>query len=453
MSLTKHTEGSLRELWTLAFPLMLTSLSVVTMVFSDRWLLAQYSTSAHNAAVSATTFGWAFIFSWMSLAGITEVFVAQYNGAGLRHKMGEPVWQMIWVSLGSWLFFLPLSYWGTGWVYGNGIESALERDYFSIMLLFGPLYVLYTSLCGFFIGQGKTKLITWVVIAANLFNILFDWILIFGVEGWIPSLGVKGAAIATSAATFFQCLALGFAFLSKKNRNEFGTFSWKPRLKALKECVRVGFPTSIFVFAEISAFGCYYIIMKEKGAVYITVAGICQTMIILFFFFAEGINKATTAIAGNLIGAGRSFVIPKVMKAGFKLNVVFLICVLALFVLSTPLIIAQFLPLADPFFIAEIQEPLQFSLILFAFYLFFDGLRLQFGGVLTASGDTLFLLLGGASLVWMLMWLPVYLLIAVAEAPVETGAIISVCYSAIACLVYFWRISRNQRKSIRSLVS
>lgn len=453
MSLTKHKEGSLKELWTIAFPLMLSSFSVLTMVFADRWFLAHYSMSALNAAVSATTFGWGIIFGWMSLASISEVFVAQYNGAGMRHKAGEPVWQMIWVAFASCLFFFPVSYFGTPLFFGSESEFALERDYFSIMLLFGPFYVFYGALCGFFVGQGKTRLITWVVVAANFFNILLDWLLIFGVEGYIPSLGVKGAAIATSFAVVFQGLILGCVFLNRKNRTECGTLVWKPQFKAMFECLKIGLPTSIFIVAEMSAFGLYYVIMKDKGPAYITVAGVCQTMFILCIFFAEGLNKAMTAIAGNLIGAGRSFMILKLLKAGLILNLFFLAAVLVIFLCGTSLIINELLPLADPFFVEEIYPSLQLSLLFFAFYMFFDGLRIQFSGVLIAAGDTLFLLVSGASLVWVCMLLPVYILVGLRSAPVEMGAFIFLCYGILSSLVCLWRVQVNQRESIPSLIS
>ena len=451
MALTNYKEGSVRELWSLSFPLMLSALSVLTMVFSDRWLLAHYSTEAHNAAVGATTFAWSFIFGWMSLTGISEVFVAQYNGAGLRHKLGEPVWQTIWISFSSFFFFIPLSYWAPDLLFGSGQEAALERDYFSIMVLFGPFYAFYSSLCGFFVAQGKTGLITKVVVTANLVNIFMDWVLIFGIEGWIPSMGVKGAAIATSFAMLFQGLVLSLVFLGKKYRKDCGTALWKPKVKTLMECVKIGLPVSLFIVIELLAFGCYYLMMKEKGMVYITVAGICQGMFVLFIFFGEGIHKATAAIVGNLIGAGRSFFIPQVMKAGIVLNVIFLAFVMTFFLLGESLIISIFLPQADPEFIVEIRQSLQISLFLYALLLFFECLRMQFSGILTASGDTIFLLVCGVVLVWVCMWLPVYLLIAKGTAPVEIGALIGSCYSGIVCLAYFWRIRHNQKKTIAAL--
>ena len=111
MSLTKYEEGSFRELLSMAMPLMLCSFSMMLMLFVDRLLLAHYSTAALNSAVSASTLGWAMLFGWVVLANITEVFVAQYHGAKQLNKMGEPVWQMLWMSQ------LPRSF-SSQWQYG-----------------------------------------------------------------------------------------------------------------------------------------------------------------------------------------------------------------------------------------------------------------------------------------------------------------------------------------------
>ena len=141
------------------------------------------------------------------------------------------------------------------------------------------------------------------------------------------------------------------------------------------------------------------------------------------------------------------------MKAGTILNALFLIFVMTFFLFGTELIISQFLPLADPLFVEEIWQSLQLSLIFYGIYIFLEGVRMQCSGVLTASGDTFFLLVAGASLVWLCMLLPVYMLIGRGTAPVEIGALICVFYNVIACAVYFWRIRMNQRQEIQSLVS
>lgn len=448
MALTKYPEGSLRELWIIAFPLMLNALSMVVMIFADRLFLAHFSAEAHNAAVGATTLGWAFIFGWISLAGISEVFVAQYNGAGMKSRLGEPVWQMIWVSLASIAFFVPLSIWGTRWIFGVGSDAILEREYFQIMVIFGPFYALQAALIGFFIGQGKTRIISWIIIGANIINIALDALLIFGVDGLCEPMGVAGAAIATSMATVFQCFVLLLLFLSRSNRAHHGTGCWRVRWDLLVESVKVGAPMAVFAVFEFSGYGIYYAMMKGQGADYITITGVCQSILILFMFFPEGMNKGTATVVGNLIGARRSHLISKVMVSGYKLNAIFLVALLLSFSFGFPLILEWFLPHANSAFVEEISATLRVGLMITAAYVFFESLRLQFAGVLTAAGDTVFLFLAGVGCVWVLMLLPVYVGVVVYGASVEFALMMWIVYSFFACLLYYFRIGTGKWQTL-----
>ena len=84
------------------------------------------------------------------------------------------------------------------------------------MMMFGPTFAAYGALSGFFVGQGKTRLITLLAIGANVINALLDVCLIFGVQGFIHPMGVQGAAIATSIGSLFQMLVLLYFFLKRK---------------------------------------------------------------------------------------------------------------------------------------------------------------------------------------------------------------------------------------------
>ncbi len=446
--LTNHREGSLRELCSLSFPLMLSSFSVVLMMFVDRLLLAHYSTEAMNASVNATTLGWAFIGGWISLASIAEVFVAQYNGADKTEKLGEPVWQMIWLSFGSVLFFIPWAFWGADLFYGRGAEYLMERDYFHWMLFFGPSFTLYGALSAYFIGQGKTRLVTGLALLTNLVNAGLDVVLIFGIEGVIPSMGVKGAAIATSSSGVFQALVLGFIFLSRNHREKHGTADYAFKPAAFFDCIRIGLPSAIFVVIEILGWAAYYWMMTLIGERYITIVGICQSVVILFYFFGEGIGKAAMTLCGNFIGAGRAYLVPRVLSAGLRLHLIFFLFIMAGFFTCTDLLIEYFLPHASPQKIESLKEALLTCLYLTQFYLLFEGVRLLLAGVLTSAGDTTFLLIFGSLSVWVLLVLPVYLIVVKGGAPVETSALISVCYSFAACLLYFWRFWKGRWKEI-----
>lgn len=451
MALTRFQKASFGEFASLSLPLMISSLSVMSMIFVDRLMLGHYSTEAFNAAVNATTFGWSFVLGWMVLASISEVFVAQYNGAGAKEKIGEPVWQMIWLSIFSILFFVPLSIWGGKITYRDLPEFAIAQNYFSWMMGFGPTVPLYAALCGFFIGQGKTRLITSLAIGANLLNALFDWVLIFGIEGWIPSLGATGAAIATNGSCIFQDFVLFAIFVSPKNRLLYGTGQWQLRLNALWQCAKIGLPSAIFITFELLGWAAYYAMMTSMGEKYITIAGICQSVLLLFYFYVEGVNKAATTVAGNLIGGQRRDLVSTVLKQGMKLLYVFLAALLILYYYFSDELLRTFMPNISQELFNEYFGPLSFALVSMTLYLFFDGVRNLYAGILTAAGDTLFLLIGGSLSIWLFLVLPVYVIVVQMSGSIETASLICLLYSIVGTLLYIWRFETGKWKELSIL--
>ena len=447
MTLTKYEEGSFRELLSMALPLMLSSFSMMLMLFVDRLLLAHYSTAALNSAVNASTLGWAFLFGWVVLANITEVFVAQYHGAKQLNRMGEPVWQMLWLSLVSSIFFIPMSIWGGEWIYGSSPDTEMERIYICWMLLFGPTFAAYGALSGFFVGQGKTKLITLLAIGANIINVLLDVCLIFGIEGIVPAMGIEGAAIATSIGSLFQMVVLLYFFLKKENREKYGTDCYRFQFGAFWRCFKIGSPGAIFAIVEILGWAIFYKMMTLVSEEHITISGICQSLFILLLFFGEGVSKAATAITGNLIGAKRPWFIPNVLKAGLLIHFFFLCVTLLLFVLFQQVLIDQFLPHATPEYRASIENTLISCLFITLVYLFFEGVRWLIAGILTAAGDTFFLLIAGSLSVWILMVAPVYIFVVKMHASVEIAVSFWLFFSICAIFIYYWRYTSDLWKN------
>ncbi len=157
--LTRFAPASLRELSTISLPLILSFLSVSLMIFSDRIILARYSTAAMNGMITAWMTGGLFWFSAMSVASISEVFVGQFNGRGEIEKTGSAAWQMVWFAALCTLLFWPLAFFATPLFVGHTQFAEHSTAYFKTTLLFGPLFPCYAALSGFFIGIGKTRIV------------------------------------------------------------------------------------------------------------------------------------------------------------------------------------------------------------------------------------------------------------------------------------------------------
>lgn len=453
-ALTRYPVGSIRELWSISLPLMISTLATLFMIFTDRIFLARYSIEALNASVNAGTLAWAFMAGIGMITAMSEVFVAQYNGAKHYNRLGIPVWQMIWFSAFSLLFFIPLAIWGAPAIFAGDRHAGDEILYFRWLMVFGPSYALMTAFAGFFIGTGKTKILILLAIVANMINITLDWILIFGIPGLVPEMGIQGAAIATCFGYLFESAALAYLFLRKENRIRYGTGNWRISWVEMKKCWKVGFPQGIFCALEVFGWAVFFWMMTGMGEKHITISSICQSFAILLSFFCEGLSRGAAAVAGNLIGAKRQELIHKVLRSGFILLILFSLAT-SLFLVVDPedtlrvLFFEHFNHLGtaeglDPSLLSSLKICMIFTFI----YMFFDGLRWVFSGLLVAAGDTVFLLIFGSLSVWIFLLFPVYMIVVRNALAVEYAWALTMGYAALFFLVYWIRFRQGAWKKI-----
>ncbi len=451
MSLTRFPQGSFREIVALSLPLMISSLAWLAMILVDRLFLSRYSLNALNAAATAGTLAWAFQGAVGMVAGMSEVFVAQYNGAGEKHRVGGPVWQMLWFSLSSLVLFVPLAIWGGDLFFAGDPNRELETQYFRYLMLFGPGYAMMYSFAGYFVGQGRTRLMVYLALGANLLNLLLDFLLIRGVEGWIPEMGVKGAAIGTSVGYLSQAVVLFFVFIREK---EWGARNWRLDFSEMKKCIKVGLPQGLFNLFEVLGWALFYRMMTHLGEKHITVSVMCQSLMIFLWFFMDGLTRGTAAAAGNYIGAKRFDLVHKTVKNAWMLQGLFSLLLLP-FLVVYPAELIQFLFFSDSDIRLdpELIPLFQSCLTLCFFYIGLDGLRWVLSGALSAAGDTLFLMIAGSVSVWAFFLLPVYLFVVGYSLSVSWAWVISVAFAALIFLIYWIRFEQGKWQKIDLLSS
>jgi MATE family multidrug resistance protein len=446
--LTSHPPGSLRELWQISFPLMLSLMSVSLMLFLDRLLLAHYSIDALNAAAGSSAVAQALQFWCMSMVCIAEVYVGRYNGAGRKDRVGKPVWQMIWLGIATLLFFLPLGIFAGPYIFSAHSYKDLEIQYFRWLMIFAPVAVISAALSSFYIGRGKVGFVTFVIVIANFINVGLDFVLIFGVEGWVPALGISGAAIATGVAQGFQSIVLFADFFRSKNRIEFGTGKWHLNRRMLTRCLRLGFPNAIAHTLEVLAWALLFHMMALLGTDYITVVAVAQSILFLFTFLTEGVAKGATAIASNFIGSNQPDLIWKVLQSGVKFYLLVFLFLSWILAINPDPLINWFLP---PH-IMELSPSLKATLHSACFWVWlfflFDGIGWLLMGLLTAAGDTRFIMKVGGTSPWLIALLPIYLLVFQFGASTLLVWPLIAFYGLTSCCIYFYRFKQQKWKDL-----
>lgn len=443
--LTPYPQGSLRELWQISFPLVISLMSASLMLFLDRLFLARYSLTALNAAAHAGASVQFLQFWSIATVSIAEVFVGRYNGAGKLEKIGKPVWQMIWLALGTFCIYIPIGLFAGPYLFFSETYKQLEIEYFRLLTCIIPIAALSAALSAFYIGRGKVRFVTAVMLGANLINVLLDALLIFGFSPWIPPLGISGAAIATGIALTCQAAILFFAFFCKNNRQSYGTGRWRINKRLFRSCVAIGLPNAVAHSIEIFAWVLIFDLMTRLGSDYMTVVTIAQSILFLFSFFTEGLSKGATAIASNFIGSQRQDLVWKLLASGTKFYACIFILLGGLLVWNPDPLISWFLPESATQSLAT-QATLRAACFWVWLYFLFDGISWLLIGLLTAAGDTRFVMKVGGTAPIIFALLPVYIFVFQWGAPANvTWMSIAFC-SFASGLIYLWRFRSEKWK-------
>lgn len=438
--LTRHSEGSVKELWAISFPLILSMLSINVMTFVDRLILAKYDTHAMNSAVVAGLVFSIFQYGAMGIAAVSEVFVGQYNGAEKFNKIGVPVWQMIWFSLMTALLFIPLGLFCGKWFISNPEYFADGVPFFKWMMIFGPFFPMCTALSSFFVGRGSVKLVMVTTILSNILNVLLDFLLIFGISNVLPPLGASGAAIATGISQASQVILLLVVFLQKRFRNSHGTgeFGFKPSL--FWQELKIGIPSAMSSIIELTAWSFLAQLLASVSEAHITIFSIGDSFFVLFAFAFWGLQKGITTVVANYLGANRE----KLVGACLRSGIIIVIAIMLLFTIPLfmypEMLVKQFL---NPHATLQVNEELMnFAATAMRWlwvYFMLDAISWLICGVLTAAGDTKFVMIMNSISAWIFSIIPTYFVVQyLGGSPVVTWILCAI-YGLLNSMSFFVR--------------
>jgi MATE family multidrug resistance protein len=408
-NLTKARPGSIREVFIISLPLILTSLSEHLMLFLDRLILSHYSIEAMDASAAAGMSSWLFISVVFEIAMIVEIFVGQYNGSRQDDKLVSSVWQMLWVSIGASFFFIPIGLYGGETFLPYGLERH-GVPYFKILTVFGSIPCVIVAVSAFFIGRGKMKLVAWVVVAMNIFNAILDYFLVFGIEGWLYPMGTAGAALATVIATSIQAVILLSVFLNRRHAERFNTRKMTFNLKLTKKCLKIGWPSSVASGLETLAWVAFYHVAAFASPVHVTVLAVGQSILFMFVAANNGIKRGITAVASNYIGGRQKEIINKVLKSSLSIHCISIILIAIPLLAFPTTLVDWFLPdTSMQYDIAFLEKEATQTLLWVWILLLCEGTFWVYASILIVGGDTFFVMLLNTIAPWFSGLLPLYI--------------------------------------------
>lgn len=303
---TPIIKGDLRTLIRISLPLMFFLFCEALMSFCERIFLSYHSVESVPGSLSAGYLATVFQAPCIAIAAMAQVFVGFYQGSNEYKRIGPCVWQLIWFAFLSFLITLPLSYLVSSWYFKETVIEKVAIEYFLVLAFGNSLFPLSTALASFYLGRGKTLLVTSLMLTSYALNLSLSWLLIFGVANFIPSLGAKGAALAKCISLGAICSIFFVTFLTKKNREIYHTHLWRFSPTALWQYISPGLVRALGYLSSKICWTATCYVMIKKGGHHLDVLTIGGTVISFLVFTTNGIYKAILTIASNLIGAEKS---------------------------------------------------------------------------------------------------------------------------------------------------
>ncbi len=304
----------LRRLLILAVPIIVSQLGSMLLGVVDMLMVGHVGVDALAAASLGVVWTWGTMAMGMGLVFGIDPIVSQAYGAGAGETFGRAVQRglvlavLVSIPLARlWLWTEPALLYA-----GQSPELARMAHEYVLMQLPGlPTFLIYIVLRQSLQARGITAPGMWVVLVANLLNVVLNLWLIYGVTLGplsIPALGLRGAGIATGLTRATLALGLGlWVWRAQLLADAWPRWRWREVLdpRGLGEILRHGVPVGLQFSFEMWAFQIATLLAGQIGAAALAAHTVVLNLASLSFMVPLGISMAATTRVGNLLGAGR----------------------------------------------------------------------------------------------------------------------------------------------------
>ena len=384
-----------REVLTLALPLVASMGSWTLMNFTDRLILYKYSEAAMAAAFPAGMLNFTILCFPLGIASYTNTFVAQYHGAGRPKRIGLAVFQGVILGLIAvplFLAMIPLAPYFFSLAKHTPELARLETTYYQALNFGAGAVIISGAVSSFFTGRGKTWVVMLVDLAAVIVNAVLAYPMILGKWGF-PRMGIAGAGYATAIAQWFCIILFAALMLLPANRRSLGVIEGLRYDRALmRRLLRFGGPNGLQLVIEVAAFSIFILLVGQLGKDAMAATTLAMTVNSLVFVPMVGVGTAVSTLVGQQLGHNRDDLAARATWTSLGVAVLYTATFAVLYIFAPDVFLVFHAMGADP----KEYEPLRATVVvllrLVAAYCMFDAMNLVFSGAIKGAGDTAFVL-------------------------------------------------------------
>ncbi|GAW40219.1 Multidrug resistance protein NorM [Brevundimonas sp. SH203] len=368
-----QTRSTLRELTTLAWPVVMARLGIMTMGLTDAIVVGHYSSrelAFHSLAWAPSS---VVLTTAVGLMMGVQVMTARLRGEGRGDEVGAVLRRgLVYASQIGVISMIALLLLGPFGLVHMGLEDGLGEGASPVLMVFAlsmPAYLISVAAQFFLEGLHRPKAGMVAMWVANAVNLALNLMLVPDLFG----LGVNGA-VASAWATFGARTALAIFLvvfiLRLPEARAWGLFQKPRRDRSVEvEQIRVGIGAGSSNFVEVGAFAAMTLFAGQLGAAETASWAVVINVSAIVFMVPMGLSSATAVLVGRAYGAGDK---AGVMRSGLLgiavVTVLAFIIAVGLWLAARPVvsayttdpailaIAAPALILATLFFVADAQQ-------------------------------------------------------------------------------------------------
>lgn len=269
----------------------------------------------------------------------------------------------------------------------------LMQEYFIILLPSLPILMMTGVFKPFFDSINDTKTSMWIMLAGNVWNIVFNWIFIFGKCG-VPEMGIAGAALATATSRVFMLMLFTMVFCMHHRYAQYRKLWNKARAttKDFLELNKLGWPIGIQMSIETASFAGASLWLGWGGKTWDAVSALAAYQVMaqvssMIFLFFIGIGGAIAIRVSNNHGRHDREAILLSSHGGYQMIVAVSIVLSATLFVFRDSITTLFISDADPELLNRVSDIVVACCVPVVLYQFGDGMQSAYVSALRGLGD------------------------------------------------------------------
>ncbi len=294
----------MRQLAALAVPIVASMFAINLMGLVDTAMVGQLGASALGAVGFGGQIFALFVALLSGFGAAVQVLVARRIGEGRAMESVSILKRGMATTAGLGLTLVPLGVMSIPILFSLlsqdplvKSEGCLYLDARLPSLVFVGCNLIFR---GYWIGTGNSKWAMASILVAVSSNVVFNYLLIFGKLGF-PVMGVEGAGIGTTLATFMGLIANSFLYArstSRKDAAQAPDANPKPY-----SILHIAAPESVrqllFAFGVVAL----YFLVGRMGTEEVAVFHVCLSLMLVCFIPAQGMGQAATTLVSRSIGS------------------------------------------------------------------------------------------------------------------------------------------------------